>query len=262
MEEWLLYHTLLGFNKFRLYDNTGSIGDASSPFLQKYQGSRTKYGLPVVSTESSDEEINLIVKEICKKFKVELISWPSLYYTNEVQIKAVIDHIRSDDSEYTAFIDMDEYICIEDYSNIHDFVKKELEDNGYCGVKMRQQKMQHILKAKMSKKRIWELNETFEMNTKNWAPKSLVKTKFALPGANIHEVGCGGEILNQPEGKIIRINHYNTNEYQMHWLKNNHKTIDAGVDFEKLQLGSSSDHYMDKFKEKMSSWNYVNLEEE
>lgn len=260
MEEWLVYHTLLGFDKFRLYDNTGSKGDMSSAFL-KFD-SRTKYGLPMVSREFSDEKIRSVVDEICNKFNVEIVDWPSQYYTNETQMSAVIDHLKSDNSDYTAFIDMDEYICVGFGLGIHDFIKNELINKGYCGVRMRQQKMPHILKAKMfGDKRVWTLNDTFEMNTKNWAPKSIVPTRSVALGTNIHEIKCMGEILDQPDKSLIRINHYNTNEYQMHWLRSNHKNFDNETPLDKLKLGQSFDFHMDAFKEKMSNWTYVNLEE-
>ena len=262
MEEWLVYHTLLGFDKFRLYDNTGSSGDAQSAFRKTYGSSSTKYGLPMVSQESTDEDLQNAVMKICGRFNVEIVPWSSELYTNEVQIKAVTNHCQNDDSEYTAFIDMDEYVCVGGEMNIKEFMEVEVKEKGYCGVRMSQQKMPHILGAKMSdQKRVWELTDTFQMETRGWAPKSILSTKGTMEGVNIHELRCRGAMLDQPERKIIKFNHYNTNEYQMHWLRKNHMKYDPQTPFNHLFLGQSEDRSLDNFKEKMSQWDYLNLEE-
>lgn len=262
MEEWLLYHTLLGFDKFRLYDNTGSSGDISSPFRLKYGSTLTKYGLPLVSDETGDEEIGVAIRNICEKFNVDLVVWPSANYTNEVQMSAIKDHCRNDDSDYTAFIDMDEYVVIGGGMTVEEFMKKKVIDKGFCGVRMSQQKMPHILKAKMlGPKYVWELADTFRMNTRDWAPKNILPTKDVIAKSNVHELSCGGMLLNQPDKESIKINHYNTNEYQMWWLKRNYKKYDKETPFERMFLGESEDYSLNRFKEKMSQWDYLNLEE-
>ncbi len=261
MEEWLLYHTLLGFDKFRLYDNTGSAGDAYSVFRTKYDSSLSKYGLPLISRDSKDSQIQEAARKICERFDAEIIPWPSELYTNEVQIRAVMDHCGKDDSDYTAFIDMDEYICVPS-GGIKRFIKDEVEAKGYCGVRMSQQKMPHILKEKATtKRRVWELTETFEMETKNWAPKNILPTASVRPHRTIHDIYCLGKMMDQPSRNLIKINHYNVNEYQMHWLKQNHMKFDKKTPFEKLFLGQSRDLSLERFKEEMEKWDYFNLEE-
>lgn len=262
MEEWLVYHALLGFDKFRLYDNTGSAGDSQSPFRKIYGSSSTKYGFPMVSRESTDEDIQTAARKICDRFNAELIPWPSELYTNDVQVKAVMDHCRSDDSDYTAFIDMDEYVCVGGGRDIKEFIEVEIRNKGYCGVRMSQQKMPHILGAKISdQKHVWELTDTFQMETRGWAPKNILLNKTTSEGSNIHQLGCQGTILDQPERSIIKINHYNTNDYQMHGLRKNHMKYDPKTPFDHLFLGQSKDNSLDNFKEKMSQWDYLNLEE-
>lgn len=261
MEEWLLYHTLIGFNKFRLYDNTGSSGDVSSAYRTKYKGEMTKYGLPMVSRESTDQELQKACRRICEKFNVELIPWPSELYTNQTQMDAVIDHCRNDDSDYTAFIDMDEYVVIGRELGIEQFIKNEVIAKGLRGVRMSQQKMPHILKAKIDGRRVWELTDTFQMETKDWAPKNILPTKDIEFGSNIHELSCRGGLLNQPDRNMIKFNHYNTNEYQMHWLRSNHARFDKHTPFEKIYLGQSQDESLIPFVEKMRKWDYLILEE-
>lgn len=105
------------------------------------------------------------------------------------------------------------------------------------------------------------MKDTFRMDTKGWAPKSILPTNGVVVGPNIHELSCVGELMDQPEPESIRINHYNTNEYQMHWLRQNHKSFDKETPWECIYLGESKDDHMDTFREKMESWDYLNLEE-
>jgi len=262
MEEWLLYHSLLGFDRFRLYDNTGSRGDISSPFMRRYGDAVTKYGLPKISKETTDDELRAAAAKICAKFDAELIPWPSPHYTNKAQIDAVVHHSRNDESDYTAFIDMDEYVVVGGNMGIKDFMRTEVEEKGFCGVRMSQQKMPHILREKAKRgSRVWELTETFEMETRGWAPKSILPTSGVVGAANIHEIGCEGRLLDQPDRSVIKINHYNTNEYQMHWLRANHKSFDSDTPLEMLFLGQSRDYSLSRFEKEMSSWEYVRWEE-
>lgn len=262
MEEWLLYHTLLGFDKFRLYDNTGSAGDVSSPFRQKYGSQLTKYGLPKISEEVSDEKIREIVRRICDRFNVDFIPWPSAHMSQKILLDTIRDHCSKDDSDYTSFIDMDEYVCVGGGLRIGEFMEKEVVGQGFCGVRMAQQKMPHILKEKTtSGRRIWELTETFQMETRGWAPKNILPTKDVVLGKDIHNLSCRGSMLDQPDRNMIKINHYNTNEYQMHWLKHNHMHFDRETPFESLFLGQSRDHSLERFREEMSKWDYFRWEE-
>jgi hypothetical protein len=261
MEEWLVYHTLLGFDEFRLYDNTGSSGHLYSPFRRKYGSRLTKYGISKISEDFSDDMLGDKVRTVCGKFNVELVPWPSAHLSQPIALEAIRDHCSSDDSDYTAFIDMDEYVCVGGGSKIKEFMKEEVEDKGFCGVRMSQQKMLHILREKLtSGRRVWEITETFQMETRGWAPKNILPTKGVSFGRDIHNLSCGG-LLDQPDRDLIKINHYNTNEYQMHWLKQNHMHFDKQTPFERLFLGESHDHSLERFKEEMSAWEYIRLEE-
>lgn len=262
IEEWLLYHTLLGFDHFRLYDNTGSSGDISSPFRARYGSSRTKYGLPMPPEDVKEEEIQELTRRVCEKFDAEIIPWPSPNYNDRVQLAAIADHCAKDSSDYTAFIDMDEYVIVGGGSKIKEFMEGEVVGKGFCGVRISQQKMPHILKEKMTiGRRVWEVTETFQMETRGWAPKNILPTKGVAIGRNIHDLNCGGALLDQPDRNLIKLNHYNTSEYQMHWLKHNHAQYDKDTPFEKLFLGQSHDHSLGAFAEEMSKWDYVRWED-
>lgn len=262
MEEWLLYHTLLGFDKFRLYDNTGSAGHLHSPFRRKYGGRLTKYGLPKISDEFSDDVLGDKARTICGKFNAELINWPSEHLSQPIALETIFDHCSKDDSDYTAFIDMDEYVCLGEGSNIGEFMEKEVVGKGFCGVRMSQQKMPHILKEKLtSDRRVWEITETFHMETRGWAPKNILPTRGVSFGKDIHNLSCRGRLLDQPDRSAIKINHYNTNEYQMHWLRQNHMHFDRETPFESLFLGQSHDHSLGRFAGEMSEWDYIKWEE-
>lgn len=262
MEEWLLYHTLLGFDRFRLYDNTGSQGDIDSPFRRKYGSQLTKYGLPKISEEVSDERIGEIVRTICARFNVELVPWPSSHISQPVLLDTIRDHCSRDDSDYTAFMDMDEYVCVGGGLTIGKFMEKEVVGKGFCGVRMSQQKMPHILKEKLtSGRRVWEITETFHMETRGWAPKNILRTAGVSAKIDIHNLSCNGVVLDQPDRSLIKFLHFNVNEYQMHWLKHNHMHFDRETPFESLFLGQSHDRSLERFGEEMSKWDYVRWEE-
>ena len=122
--------------------------------------------------------------------------------------------------------------------------------------------MPHILKEKMSsRRRVWEVTETFEMETRGWAPKNILPTKGVRMGPDIHSLSCDGSLLDQPDRSLIKLNHYNVNEYQMHWLRHNHKAFDSDTPFEMLFLGQSHDYSLAPFREEMENWDYFSLEE-
>jgi len=262
MEEWLVYHTILGFDRFRLYDNTGSAGDIDSPFRRKYGTRLTKYGIPKISEEISDERIGEKVHAICRKFNAEIVPWPSAYISQSVLMETIKDNCLKDESDYTAFIDMDEYVCVGGDLDIGKFIENEVVGKGFCGVRMSQQKMPHILKEKLTSGRhVWEMTETFQMETRGWAPKNILPTKAVIFGKDIHNLSCRGRMLDQPDRSLIKLNHYNTNEYQMHWLAQNHTQYDRKTPLERLFLGESHDNSLERFKKEMSAWDYIRLEE-
>lgn len=262
MEEWLLYHSLLGFDKFRLYDNTGSLGDISSPFRHRYGSSVTKYGIPNIPNEVSDKKIADAVNSICSKFNVELISWPSRHFSQQVLLDSIKHHCYSDESDYTAFIDMDEYVCVGGGRSIKEFMDQEVDRRGFCGVRIRQQKMPHILKEKRTTgRKVWQITETFQMETKNWAPKNILWTAGVKSGIDIHNLSCNGAVLDQPDKSSIKLLHYNVNEYQMHWLAQNHKNFDRETPLELLFLGQSHDLSLETFRGEMEKWDYFRWED-
>lgn len=136
MEEWLLYHTLLGFDRFRLYDNTGSSGDISSPFRQKYGNKVTKYGIPNISEDFSEDRIGEAVRLICTRFNAEIVHWPTSYFSQQILLESVKNHCSEDDSDYTAFIDMDEYVIVGGGKKAKEFIEEEVEGKGFCGVRI------------------------------------------------------------------------------------------------------------------------------
>ena len=122
--------------------------------------------------------------------------------------------------------------------------------------------MPHILKEKTTTgRKVWEIKETFQMETRGWAPKNILPTKGVEFGKDIHNLRCRGRLLDQPDREAIKINHYNVNEYQTYWLQYNHMHYDKKTPFENLFLGQSSDHSLDGFAEEMSRWNYLKWEE-
>lgn len=257
MEEWLLYHTIIGVDHFYLYDNTGSHGDSTSAYRVPFRETRTKYGLPLISQKVTDQEIQNTVREICSKFSVTLIPWPSVLYTQKEQLDSISHCCKNLETDFLACIDMDEYIYSEPHPLIKDFLQNELISKGYSGVKISQSKFAHILKAKINKDvRFYDLIDTFEMETKHWAPKSIIDPKKIKIGNNIHQIDCEGKMLDQPNRNLIRINHYNCNEYQFYWLNKNYHHYDKNIKKENLHLGQSKDLSMSRYKEQLEKWNF------
>lgn len=82
LEEWLLYHTFLGFDNFYLYDNTGSENKkyGSGHTYNYFDDSKDRYGNQIISKNISDELIKKYLMKILNKFKVTIIKWPSKNY--------------------------------------------------------------------------------------------------------------------------------------------------------------------------------------
>jgi hypothetical protein len=254
LEEWLLYHTFIGFDHFYLYDNTGSRGDIYSHVPLGLN--KNKYGVPVISKKINDDLINEYLLKICNKFKVTIIKWPSEVIAHNETIEDFIKKFGTY-YNYTAFIDMDEYIIFNKYQNIKLFISEELEKNNLFGVIMMQDKFEHILQVKQkSNKKIYEIIDSFELDTRNWAVKYILNTKFIKKMYSMHYFEYTKNILDQPDKNIIKFNHYNYNKSQEEWILNN-----ITSDRDKIKLGLIKRKDLSKYKILFDNWNFTDLSE-
>lgn len=236
LREWLIYHILIGFNKFYLYDNTGSKGrNGSTPNINKYNINFNEL------VKLSDDECKIEMNNILDDFKeyVTYIEWKPLDKNGEV-IYALGDSINhyvktfGNENTYTAFIDIDEYIFLNNYNNINEYITKYNKDKYVI--------YQHKFVDRYSypNKDIYELNDTIEnINTSSWAPKNIVMNKYILSNLthHIHNISTTNNIkVMNTDINEIRFNHYNINKKQIEWMKNffNKTSFDHGKDYSML----------------------------
>jgi hypothetical protein len=253
LEEWLLYHTFIGFDHFFLYDNT------NTPGWQIFGEERNKYNVPMISKKISDDLIEKYLIKICNKFKVTIINWPSKTISHTESMQDFVDRFGKY-YDYTSFLDMDEFIVFNKYQNIKSFISEELEKNNLFGVKMMQDKFEHILQIKRnSNKKVYEISDSFELDTKNWAVKWILDTKSIEKLYNMHSFSYSKKILDQPDKNVIKFNHYNYNEIQEPWIIDN--VTPKGFDKNKLKLGLIKRQDLLKYKILFDNWNFTDLSE-
>jgi Domain of unknown function. len=92
IEEWVIHHLSIGFEKIYIYDNNDESGKLSS-----------------------------LLKQYIDQDKVHIINSSGI---NPVQFWAYMHFVNTNkkDIKWAAFIDVDEFIELEDHLNIHEFV--------------------------------------------------------------------------------------------------------------------------------------------
>ncbi|MFQ2172152.1 glycosyltransferase family 92 protein [Aeromonas rivipollensis] len=93
--EWISHHILAGFDSIVIYDN------------------------------ESDTSLSEIISKLSHDIDIKVIPWPSIEGISP-QLSAYNDYVSkfSDIVDYTAFIDIDEFIFINDNSSVNEFIKK------------------------------------------------------------------------------------------------------------------------------------------
>lgn len=116
--------------------------------------------------------------------------WQPLDSEGEVifgQVKSVehYSYFYDDASEYTVFIDVDEFLFSPDDRKVEDILK-EGRRNGVTSTRIMQAKFGN--RFCYDKKRITDIYEFFEADTTTWATKSIVVTDQAISGPAIHSI--------------------------------------------------------------------------
>lgn len=150
LEQWIDYHMLLGFNKFYLYDNS-KVNLTNDPHNNTYHEKNVipnkinKYCINYDEiVKLSDTEIVNILKKIEEKYSknIRIIEWSPRNKENKVmyeQRKAhnnCLIHLKKDNIDWCAFIDMDEYIVINNKKNINLYLA-DLENTNISCIKMK-----------------------------------------------------------------------------------------------------------------------------
>ena len=211
LEEFIIYHKNLGVSHFYLYDNEGSNGRNGST------KTKTKYGFPISSTNLKPD-LDML-SEIMKKYGdiVTIIKWQPKNTAGEIVYgwKDSVQHlIAYCESEWCAFIDLDEMIFSPSNIDLLDFIKNQ-PVNISC--------------IKISQKKF---NDRFLVTTQNfsqdfscvdkvcgfgWASKNIVRVSDIINIHSMHIATVKNKTISvKPE--ILRFNHYNTNARVLSWM--------------------------------------------
>jgi hypothetical protein len=132
LEEWIYYHILLGFNKFYLYDNSnmGKVTGFDLKCKLIIPQMVSKYGVNYDQlVNMTDTQMDQYVQKLCEKYKcIEIIEWSPTDKEGNILYNQVEAHnhclkkLKRDKIDWCANIDMDEYIVIQDFDNIREYI--------------------------------------------------------------------------------------------------------------------------------------------
>lgn len=133
LEQWIDYHIQLGFNKFYLYDNSKvTRSGGCHPKNKNFKvGKINKYGVDYDSIVNLNEQQMIkIIEQIKLKYKeVDIIEWSpkdndgNILFNQKEAHDHCLKRMKKDGIQWCANIDMDEYIVIQNYDNISNYIK-------------------------------------------------------------------------------------------------------------------------------------------
>lgn len=253
LEEWIVYHLELGFSKFYLYDNYGSKSRGKGREGKNESTlNKTRYGIEFLKL--TDYDIYSRFEILKKKYPgINYVKWQpkdndgNITYSPGEAIAHYRDHF-SKNSDWTAFIDPDEFIVLDDTKNnsLKDFIKKH-DDNKITKLQMKQKKFQD--RFCNIENTIFDINNIItNINVEGWAYKCIYKNKALDKDESnffMHNIKTEGKShlcdLNE-----LRFNHYNVNNIQIDWMKGFLK---------KNYFEHGKDNSMKKFKYLLKKYN-------
>lgn len=231
LEDWITYHKLLGFDLFYLYDNSKSISvDNRTKSTNKY-----KIDFAKATSHINDLELDEMINRIKDKFEKEITyiiwepkdSYGNVIYFQEGAIRHYIEHY-SDQSDWSAFIDMDEFIfCETDLKGTIDRIKRT--ENAF-NIVLFQKKFDDRFNN-LDKSVLDITNCIDDIDTTNWAPKNIcyspiLKLFDQYVNWQIHFMLQEHAKSYYCDPKKFRFNHYNVNECQLEWMRGFYQTHD------------------------------------
>jgi len=232
LEEWIIYHIALGFSKIYLYDNTGSIGRGGST------KDTNKYNIKFNDLINIDEkQQNTLLQEILDKYpQLVYVKWTPKNDKGEIiyaQEKCINHYVKEykNDCDWTAFIDIDEFIVLDQKYNLKDYIK-EKGVNDINKIIINQKKFGE--RFCNITKNVVEIDDCIEnIDTSSWAPKNIIKNNSIKISDKqwIHNIQTSGKSYLAPLNEC-RYNHYNLNKKQFNWMKGFYKKdkFDFGKD--------------------------------
>ena len=222
LREWIIYHLHIGFDKIFLYDNTGSVGiDDSTKEVNKYAFNFNT----IINMDDTliDNELQSIISEF--KDNVIYDKWQPKNENGEIiygQEEAIKDYITKYGklTEYTAFIDTDEFIFSEKNVNLKEYIYNSSKDDVSQLILI--QKKFNDRFCNKEPKNISDITNAIEnIDTYSWANKVIIKNSDInlekIESIHIIEMVRGKNIDVPPD--VFRFNHYNVNKKQIDWMK-------------------------------------------
>lgn len=225
LEEWIKYHIHIGFDNFYLYDNTGSkyqdIHNGDIIEMNK----TNKYGINY-DKYIDDEQIEKKFKDILNKYKNNIIyiKWQPKNENGEIEYgygKSINHYIKKykKDNEWTAFIDMDEFIYMKNRESIKDFINEKKNYNKIImNMKNFDDRFLHVNKS------IFDIDNSIKHQDIfiGWGNKNICRNSdLAHPNSDsMHNIKVNNEKqYNSKNIDEIRFNHYNVNKKKLEWMK-------------------------------------------
>lgn len=218
LEEWILYHKKIGFDKFYLYDNTGS------EYIENNNGKNKRninYGKLV---HLNDTQLEYELNKLLKKYASEIIyvKWQPLdknnkiTYGQDLAIKHYIENYGSQ-CEWTAFTDLDEFIYVNTKKNIKQFITDKKVDK----LILQQYKMNDRFCGMKNNKNVLSISDTLKIN-RQWAPKNIIKNKSIdlHSKISIHNIPIKSNKEYNCSKEELYFFHYNINNKAINFMKN------------------------------------------
>jgi hypothetical protein len=231
LEEWMSYHYSIGCRQFYMYDNSGSVTLDLNNSVQV--NGLNKYGINIIEITKnlSNEDIEKLMTKLFEKYPVTYIRWEPKDSKGNIQYNqtdAIIDCINKfkDKEDWITFIDIDEFIVLKKGLTMLNILNL-CKENDIGKIVLFQKKyrdrfleyMEHEPKTKkFLVKKISRCTPNY--NTSTWAYKNIMNPKNVSRIENIHFMYTNLKTLKaQPE--LLRFNHYNVNDKQLEWMKQN-----------------------------------------
>ncbi len=243
LEEWIDYHLNLGFDKIYLYNNDGSKG-VPSFHKDLVKNKKNKYNIDYKSL-LGDHNIDAELKYLEDKYKnkIKIIRWDYRNDKNEIiygQMQSMTHYKNNFGSEndWTAFIDVDEFIYLDPkLGSLKDYIKQH-DNNGITKLVIKQKK--YADRFCNLDKSTMDIDDVIEINTNGWGIKNICKNNQILDKQHSpHDISLKNNKQKNCNQDELRFNHYNINIKQIDWMKGFFRTD---------KFKSGKDHSMKKFK--------------
>lgn len=229
LEEWIAYHSSIGVHKFYLYDNSNSIGaDGSTKEINRYG-----IDFQQITQHLSNEDVDKLLENILIKYADKIIhkQWNpkddqgNIYYDYNGAIKDYISNY-SNNKEWTAFIDLDEYIFSEQC--LTEFISS-CDNKGVGDIILLQKKFDD--RFNNIDKPVCTIVACINgIDTQCWGPKHIIKNSYFDSNFtnhwNMHSIPVKNCNTLYADVKTLRFNHYNVNDKQIEWMKSFYHTDD------------------------------------